>query len=69
MAYFGERDQLGIIMESTLMKSLIFIYIAVGVFCAVYSEVRKRNDSGINHFWVTLFTLILCFLFLALTRL
>ncbi|MEI3612260.1 hypothetical protein [Pseudogracilibacillus sp. SO30301A] len=70
LAYFGERDQLGIIMENVLIKSLIMTFGAIGVFCIVYSEVRKRSDaSTFKKVMGTFLVIIVVFTIFAITRL
>lgn len=70
MAYFGERDQLGMIMDNMMIKSLIILYCIAGVFIVIYSEVRKRSDaSAWGKVLVTLAVMLVTFAFLAMTRL
>ncbi|CAM4219557.1 hypothetical protein [Lederbergia lenta] len=69
-AYFGERNQLGIVMDNPLIKYSIILYLLVGVFFIVYSEIRKRVEvESVKTIIVTIVIILVVFGFFALTRL
>ncbi|KRG09371.1 hypothetical protein [Lederbergia galactosidilytica] len=70
LAYFGERGQLGIIMDNPWIKYSIILFGLIGVFFIVYSEVRKRVEvESVKTVLVTILIIIIVFAFFALTRL
>ncbi|CAM4219512.1 hypothetical protein [Lederbergia lenta] len=70
LAYFGERNQLGMIMESRLIKFSIILYCMLGVFIMVFSEVRKRVEIvNVKTIGITLAIILVIIGYLVLTRL
>lgn len=69
MAYFGERDQLGIIMDSKIIKTAIWFYMLIGVYCILYSVVRERTKASTKKkLLYTFIVLGIALLYLTITR-
>ncbi|GGP09618.1 hypothetical protein [Oceanobacillus neutriphilus] len=69
MAYFGERDQLGFVMNNKLIKTAIWFYVFVGIYCMVYSVVRERTKASTKKkILYTFIVLGIAFLYLTITR-
>lgn len=70
MAYYGERGQLGVIMDNTVLKLGVILYCMIGVFFIIFTEVRKRVEAGnTKKVGITIGIIIFVFGILALTRL